>query len=109
MNLLDLGIEGIKCDAEGCDYEDSFGSWGTSPEEIKAMNEKWLNTPCPKCGASLLTEEDARAVLTVVEMASVFNDMGDELKEKFPELNTDERIEVRLEMDGTGNIDIKEK
>lgn len=41
----------LKCDAEGCDHQ----------HEIKAMTEDLIGTPCPACGADLLTREDYEA------------------------------------------------
>lgn len=38
----------LKCDAEGCDHV----------EEVDEITEDHIGKPCPKCGASLLTEED---------------------------------------------------
>lgn len=41
----------LQCDAEGCDHK----------EYHETATEDMIDKPCPKCGASLLTEEDFRA------------------------------------------------
>ncbi|MFK7942092.1 MAG: hypothetical protein AB8B85_04130 [Paracoccaceae bacterium] len=38
----------MKCDAEGCDHRE------TVPEMVPEL----IGTPCPKCGANLMTQED---------------------------------------------------
>lgn len=53
-NLIDIKQENlIECDNKQCDY--------VVKNESKDPNEridKFINTPCPKCGQNLLTEED---------------------------------------------------
>lgn len=49
-----LQSRGVHCDAAGCDYTDPTA-------QLKDMR-KWLNRPCPKCGANLFTVADYRAL-----------------------------------------------
>ena len=58
---------GLKCDAPGCGYVDERPV--LSPANIKAL----IDTPCPKCGASLLTEADAKAVLLTYKLVGFIN------------------------------------
>ena len=38
----------LVCDAEGCDYKGDHGE----------LRQELVGTPCPKCGADLLTQRD---------------------------------------------------
>lgn len=38
----------LQCDEDDCDHV----------EEVEAISEDMIGKPCPKCGASLLTQED---------------------------------------------------
>lgn len=46
--FFNVKVTGIKCDTDGCDYHND--------DVIKYR--KWINKPCPKCGANLLTVKD---------------------------------------------------
>jgi len=70
--LIDIQVGGLKCDAEGCDYTDTDAKM----EDY----EQYVNAPCPKCGAPLLTEEDMAAVKQMHEMADLINGMGPNLE-----------------------------
>jgi hypothetical protein len=48
-----LDVRGLKCDAPGCDYR----------EELVIPSVDLVGKPCPKCGASLLTEEFINSVI----------------------------------------------
>jgi len=82
---------GIKCDV--CDYEDN----SVKKEDYKL----WLNKPCPKCGANLLTKKDMQ---TINIMLTVHKWIG---WIRFPSFYPS--IQVHVEMNGTGEISIKEK
>lgn len=57
---LELRILGIKCDASGCDFRD---------ETVQVAHyEQWLNKPCPKCGANLLTQADYDSVKLILKI-----------------------------------------
>ena len=105
---MDLGIEGIKCDAEGCDYEDMSIAWGTTPEEILAVNDEYLNKPCPKCGASLLTPEDHAVIKMMVETLPTITDLEDALIEELGEDHPmNQKVKADVKMDGSGKVAIE--
>lgn len=65
FKAIDIEIGGIKCDAPNCHYHD---------DSIKLENYRdWVNKPCPKCGANLLTEACNKQVLTFVKFAKIMN------------------------------------
>jgi len=103
---MDIGIEGIKCDAEGCDYEDMDLQWGTTPEDILKANDDMLGKPCPKCGASLLTPEDHANVKVMVLLAPELTALEEELKILFPGEVEDKQVKVSIKMNGTGNVEV---
>ena len=57
IEVLRTRFLGIKCDAPGCDYYDDSAEMEDYP--------LYLNKPCPKCGANLLTEADMKTVIIV--------------------------------------------
>ena len=104
---MDIGIEGIKCDADGCGYEDMNIKWGTTAEEILAVNDEYLTKNCPDCGAPLLTAEDHASVKMMVLLMPELNALEEDLKTLFPEDHpANEKMTVRLTMDGSGKIGI---
>lgn len=62
---MDLNIKGIKCDNPNCDFKDM----GVRVEDY----DKWLNRPCPKCGADLLTEKDYKTVKHLLKFTKLIN------------------------------------
>lgn len=58
MRVVDCFIRGIKCDNPQCDFKDHT----VRIEDYK----QWLNWPCPKCGANLLTQADYDATIALV-------------------------------------------
>ncbi len=98
-----IQIKGIQCDAEGCDYSTDEGAWGDTPEEIKATSETYLNKPCPKCGAPLLTQADHYALMEMLAIAPIATSL-EELVYKGEPIPREHMIEVELKMDGTGKI-----
>jgi hypothetical protein len=92
-NPVELNISGIKCDA--CDFNDM----SVKVEEYS----EWVNKPCPKCGANLLTEADYNNVKMLMEIAKITNSAlpSNEL--------TEERVSMEVKMNGTGNMDFKIK
>lgn len=89
-NALELDIHGIRCDNPNCDYEDMT----VQMEDY----EQWLNKPCPKCGQNLLTEEDYRNTLFLIEMTKVANKIYNPIKDD------EEIVNMRINMDGSGDI-----
>jgi hypothetical protein len=60
-----IQIEGLKCDAPGCDYEQDY------PTSDAYRN--WIGMPCPKCGANLLTEADVKTFERIERFARILN------------------------------------
>ncbi|EHN17090.1 hypothetical protein [Clostridium sporogenes] len=92
---VELNIRGIKCDNPNCDYRND-------KVEFKDY-EKWLNKPCPKCGANLLTKEDLEMTKALINVANIAN------KVLPKQNNEEERIKAIIEMNGTGRADFKLK
>lgn len=80
----------LKCDAPGCDYRD---------EKITNPIEEYLNRPCPKCRASLLTQADLDVIRTLQETTRLINKAIGTVG-----TTSNEQIKVRCAMDGTGQI-----
>lgn len=91
-NALKLDIKGIKCD--NCDFKDTS-------VRFEDYNE-WLNKPCPKCGANLLTWEDFISTKALILAVDIINKI-------FPKVEdyAEEKV-VAIEMNGTGKIEFKE-
>jgi len=59
-NDFGMRINGLKCDNPTCDYKDMSIPVGDY--------EKYINMPCPKCGAPLLTQADYDVVMKVMRV-----------------------------------------
>lgn len=77
---------GLVCDSELCDFEDASIDYADYP--------KWINKPCPKCSANLLTEEDCNNAVNLNITAILINSLSEEqclelseLTAKLKELN----------------------
>lgn len=93
MKVVELNIQGIKCDNESCDYIDM----GVKYEDYK----EYLNKPCPKCGENLLTEEDYNATKQIVAITKFMNKI-------LPKRKDDEDVVTgEIDMNGSGMIDFK--
>jgi hypothetical protein len=69
-NNIEVAHGGLKCDADGCDWSD---------DSIPVADyEKWINRPCPKCGANLLTLEDFQNAQSVLLAAALVNGLSPE-------------------------------
>ena len=85
---LELNIKGIKCDV--CDYK---------AEDVKVEDySEWLNKPCPKCGANLLTQEDFDTTMMLLSMVNHLNEILP------PPKQDEEVVTANIEMNGTGSI-----
>mgnify|MGYP001035874038 FL=1 len=86
-----IQAKGLKCDNPECNYKDMS-------IEIEDY-EKYINYPCPKCGAPLLTLADYKSLKflsTITELAGM--------------LGVKPTGEVYLiETNGTGEMNIKKK
>ncbi len=94
---IKLNIRGIKCDH--CDYRN---------ETVQFENEdykKWLNKPCPKCGANLLTQRDLDNTKILIQTTKILNSI---LPQPNNADNTKKLI-LGVEMNGTGNMVFKQK
>jgi hypothetical protein len=59
-NDFGMKIVGLKCDNPTCDYRDDNIQVGDY--------EKYINAPCPKCGAPLLTQADYDVVMKMMRV-----------------------------------------
>lgn len=89
-----LDVKGIKCDDPGCDYIDNESEIGDYKD--------WINVPCPKCGASLLTEEDYQAVKILVSLTEAAN------KLEIPAKDKEDLYQLEVKMNGSGTINFGE-
>lgn len=92
---LQMTCVGLKCDNKECDFVDNTITFEDYPI--------WVNKPCPKCGQNLLTEKDYYTVKTMFELANLLNDS---IPEELVEDNSDEIAKLRVNLDGTGKIDL---
>ncbi|MCL1819584.1 MAG: hypothetical protein FWG36_02885 [Oscillospiraceae bacterium] len=90
---IEMKVGGIKCDA--CDWKDT----NVSINDYK----NWLNKPCPKCGANLLTEADCRTTKFIFGFIKLMNKFLPAPKE------SDKIAEGIIKMNGTGAVDIEIK
>jgi hypothetical protein len=88
---IEIIAQGIKCDNPDCDYMDV-----TVPYEDY---KEWVNKPCPKCGANLLTEEDFAGIELVQSLIDVGNMLPPQPGPK---------ARMRVSLDGKGNISMSD-
>jgi len=96
MQAIDLKIKGIKCDNPDCDFKDDSVVF----EDYKV----WLDRPCPKCGANLLTEADLKAVKKLRRFVIIVNFI---YKPFLKFMDTTKRKSGEMEMNGTGEMIFK--
>jgi hypothetical protein len=98
---MNMNIRGLKCDASDCDYSDD--------SILSKDYDKYLNMPCPKCGANLLTQADLNAVRAMEELVS--NPAMQELDRLMKESGS-QQVKATIHMNGTGfsgmKMDIQE-
>ncbi|MCK5612193.1 hypothetical protein KAR91_60535 [Candidatus Pacearchaeota archaeon] len=95
---MEIKIEGLKCDAKGCSYEDN---------NVKVEDyESYLNKPCPVCGANLLTEQDLATVKKLMKLAN--NPLLKALEDHIEKTTDEEKKTLKVDMNGTGQIFIDE-
>lgn len=99
-----LVIKGIKCDT--CAFHINSDSWGTTPEEILSINDYYLNMPCPKCGASLLTPADHKAVKRLVSVMRILGKISKWVA-KLPFKCCKAQV-YNVQMNGTGQVQMKQ-
>ena len=88
---------GLKCDNPNCDYVNEF---------VPASDYKnWVNCPCPKCGANLLTQEDYKSHKKLLSMINVINRIGRLLPERIlKELEKESTQTARASWNGSGKM-----
>lgn len=86
-------VKGIKCDAVPCDYIDMDVTFD--------QYEQYLNKPCPKCGASLLTQADYENVKMLLALAQMANDLLPPMPDEKP------RVKMSIKMDGSGRMNME--
>lgn len=92
-NHIIAEISGLKCDTPTCDYTD---------ESIKLDEyEAHVDTPCPKCGASLLTPGDFAKVKFIMGFMNAIN------KTKNDDISPEAEKMARLTVELNGTDDIK--
>ena len=67
MRAITVGDLTIKCDVPECDWREG----GVKPIEA----DSWLDKPCPKCGANLMTAEDLKRMKDVITMSDVLSEL----------------------------------
>lgn len=56
----------LKCDADGCDHR----------ERVEEYGEHLVGKPCPKCGSSLLTQDDYTESLAIIAAMNFLESLG---------------------------------
>ena len=84
---------GIRCDA--CDWK--------NPNVKVEDSESWLNKPCPKCGANLLTETDLKIMESLLSLVEVINDLAPLYPDDSPTTG------LSIETNGTGAVIVKSR
>jgi hypothetical protein len=62
---FDLGATGLVCDSPACDWKDE----AISSEDY----HKYVDTPCPHCGANILTQDDFKRTEIILNFISRVN------------------------------------
>ena len=82
---------GIKCDNPKCNYMDMSVQFEDYP--------KYINKPCPKCGANLLTKHDYNVCKIIMSLSKIFGRI------EVPDEAIDTRVNVKL--NGTDDIEFE--
>ena len=61
----EVKISGIKCDTEGCGFSDMDVAF----EDYQI----WVDSKCPKCNSTLLTQKEYNECLEIYEAAEITN------------------------------------
>lgn len=88
MKAVSIIPRGIKCDAPDCGWCDDEADWADA--------RAWLDKPCPKCGASLLTDGDLAFLEAALSAAAWVNKLVGDLPD------TEPKVTGRIQMDGSG-------
>lgn len=60
-------VKGIKCDNEECGWKDPTVPYEDYP--------KYIDKPCPCCGANLLTRQDYLVTKRIIEISKLFGNI----------------------------------
>jgi len=90
-NVVEAKVHGIKCDNPDCDFIDISVKY----EDYS----KWVDQPCPKCGANLLTKADYKICRRLVRLTKIVNFF---LPKRKDEVST---ITVEAKFNGTDCVD----
>jgi hypothetical protein len=107
--IVTMSIGSVMCDAKGCGYTHSFPEKATTAKQVREFAYRWLNKPCPDCGANLLTEADHAAVIkmaSVLELSEVVGPLVGALAIEEPR---QESYSVKMKGDGSIKLERKEK
>lgn len=89
-NNSDLSISGLKCDNPKCDYKD---------DSVKFEDYvNYIDKECPKCGESLLTQEDYDSVVNIVDAVDIMNMYSPDDLDKISSGLSEEEIDSALDM-----------
>ena len=91
---MDFNIQGLKCDNPNCDY--------CNPEIPFEQYEQFVNSPCPKCGESLLTPQAYKMCVALKSMGKFITKLTGGAKQNDVELGA-----VNFAMDKDGHIGMK--
>lgn len=93
MKLIEVGkIGGIKCDC--CGYRD---------DTVKYKDYRsWINRPCPRCGANLLTKADYKAARRLMRAVKIINLIP------FRSSESQEYTKIRAVFKGGGSISLED-
>jgi len=93
----------LTCDAANC------GFIFETPERDVANLHKYIGTPCPKCGANLLTKEDHISYMTLLKVVNFINKwfswitlFGIGKNRSTVECKVHEGVHIKKVEDGTG-------
>lgn len=98
---MELNIGGLVCDNTECDWEDMT---------IKLEDYgQYVNMPCPKCGENVLTEEDYKGVVDMVNAVEMANTMSpNQLEEMLKNLTPEQMDEALDKMNEMGFEKVKD-
>lgn len=96
MKLIEFDIKGIKCDNPACNFRDMT---------IAFDPDKFLNAPCPKCGASLFTQKDYDSMMRMFKFASFVNMLFKPVSFLF---RKSQRTRSEVKMNGTGKVTVEQ-
>jgi len=100
---LNFAVSGLQCDAKGCDYKDLT----ERPEEMTIVGWYSLQVGkhCPKCGETLMTQEDFNTLKAICMLVDAINLLPlDTMRNIIKALadGDDSKPAVRMKLDGTG-------